>query len=300
MPFKLTEALEDEVIQAYPKPVAEPFQKMLALQGVAGHRALLDAAESTLKYLALAAWSEYADHGVRSEATDDWVRSVRSPSMGHWLRLFREASSQNATSILSVNVGLKHPTSDVERQARFRLAWTLVKEGLGHSIPASKLGGYVEPQLAARPLSKMTVLAYLESVVECRNWFAHPKEKGYPFGDELARLLNPFLRQSLGELLFMEPVKRLMADYPWARPVDGAQVIYDPPTKTFSMKFRLQREKGGHRQFSVTSSAPLTPLSHACPALPRRHSRMHAQRSPDATLACRPLRTGEDRWAHRA
>ena len=257
MAFELTEAKEEQIIQAYPKPVAEAFKKTLVAQGVAAHAPLLQAAECALKYLALAAWSEYADHAVRSAQTDTWVGTVKKPGMGDWLRLFRESSSHNATSVLSVNVAQKHPSAEVEWQARFKTAWTLVTEGLGYGVLPSLLGVYVDRQLVGRQSGKLTVLEYLDAVIQCRNAFSHPTD-GYQFGPEIADILNPLLRKSLGELLFMEPVKRLMVEYPWARPVEDAQLIYDPDTALFSMKFRLQRARDGFRQYVVTSSTPLT------------------------------------------
>ena len=44
MAFELTEAKEEQIIQAYPKPVAEAFKKTLVAQGVAAHAPLLRSA----------------------------------------------------------------------------------------------------------------------------------------------------------------------------------------------------------------------------------------------------------------
>lgn len=261
MGFELTEALEDEIVHTYPRPVAEAFEKTLGARSVAAHRALLDAAEHALKYLAIAAWSEYAEHGVRSQKLEGWVDTVPRPSMGHWLRLFQEASKVNATSVLSVNVAEKHSPGEVEWQARFRVAWGFVKKGQSYGIAPDKLGTFVQEQTAGVNLRKLTVLDYLTAVLECRNWFHHPSDYKYEFGPKICAILNPPLRQSLGELLFMPPVHRLMVDYPWARPVDGAQVLYDPETKEFSTEFKLQRDRGGRRKFELRSQTPLNTTS---------------------------------------
>ena len=257
MAFELTEAREDEITQVYPRPVAEAFKKALEAQGVAAHPALLGAAECSMKYLALVAWSEYAHQGVRASKTDAWVGTVKRPAMGQWLRLFRETSPLNATSVLSVNLAQRHAVADVERQAHFRLVWNLVKEGIGFEIPPSRLGGYVDRQLAAGQPGKLTVLEYLDAVVDCRNWFHHQAEKGYRFGPEIGAILNPLLRESLGELLFMEPIRRLMVEYPWACPTAAALPFWDASIGLFKTEFKLQRARGGYRKFAVTSPKPL-------------------------------------------
>jgi hypothetical protein len=140
MPFVVDPSTSSAVFDQYPTPIVTALKAALAVSSneVATHRALLELAETVLQYLALVSWFEYVAHGPRSAKLDEFVTSVQRPSMGHWVRLFRDASKCNGTSVLSFPVTQKFPPAQLQDQANFVAMYEVVKEALSFEIPPGK------------------------------------------------------------------------------------------------------------------------------------------------------------------
>jgi len=216
---------ETQVANRYPQPIADEYKRAWSLTTPSErHAALLQVAGNTLHYLAAVAWSEYRYKGHVDAKVEKIVaqHQGRNISTGTWLDLFRHAAVANETSILNPNIGRKFGADVLENAARFVNTWNKVKTFCKMGIQPHGWDQLLNVDLANKK-QELSVFEYWETVVECRNHFHHPEQSesrkyDYPMVHELFKALNPVLRASLLEVLFLPEVRLALADYRWAVP----------------------------------------------------------------------------------
>ncbi len=245
---------EDMIVALFPSPIAEAYEGVQETHGpILRFKALAVLAETILQYAGLVAWSEYVAQGAGAQGLDAFVAETRKPSMGEWLRLFRESSESSQTSILSIRLTDKFAPTTIEALADFKAMWAAVREAVSFQIAPEKLAMFVERELKRRQPGKLSLAEFWDNVVNCRNAYAHP-EKGVVFSGELCLVVAPALQKALVAFLLMDSVKRALVDFPWAVPaVNGASVAWDADAGVYSLACRLRRQRGKKRTIVISS-----------------------------------------------
>ena len=222
--------ISEYILVKYPLPIKQAYEESLGIENSTERLTkLMKLAERIIQYLAVIQYAEYRHEGIPKPAVERRLTQRGSWSMGRWLGLLRDLAENNERSILSFKLGGKPQQERMGECSEFAQLWRICKRAQKQGYPGRIIESHAKEVAKGQQARTVSVINYLDALVECRNELAHGDPNAIVF-------LNDYLRRSLDKLLWLEPIRATMTYYCWTKPLDAAPTIREDEKRSLRVK----------------------------------------------------------------